>query len=126
MQAMSGSPTHGGMAGGMTGSRKKNKVSRMSIETTENGGYVVEHHYDNSGAGESYMPSKKHAFGNHAAMMQHVDKTLGGIANAVGKPVPHNQPYHGQTMGKGWGGQKAAPSRAAGKRASMKHGRGVD
>jgi hypothetical protein len=124
--AMSESPTGGGTAGGMVGSRRKPKVSRMSIETTENGGYVVEHHYDNSGSGESYMPSKKHAFGNHSAMMGHVDRTLGGISNAVGKPVPRHEPFSGQKMMKGWGGQKPVATAAMGRAASRKHGRGVD
>lgn len=54
--------------------RKPSHPSRITIEPTKNGGHIVEHHYDNSLAGESYRQPEKHAFGSHKAMMGHLRK----------------------------------------------------
>lgn len=64
----------------MESSRKATPPSRIVIEATKNGGHVVEHHFDNTGRGESYRPSEKHAFGDHASMIAHVQRHTAGMA----------------------------------------------
>jgi len=98
--------------------RTKKKPNRVSIESAANGGYVVEHMYDNSGSGESYMPPTKHAFSDHTSMTNHLSKVFG-------KPkakAPFSRPGQGGTRA----GLKAVPSKAAGRAAAHKRGAGVD
>jgi len=59
---------------GMEASRKATRPSRVTIETAKNGGHIVEHYFDNSGAGESYRQNERHVFSDHASMIAHVHK----------------------------------------------------
>lgn len=65
------------------GARKKSDPSDVHIKRAVNGGFIVTHHYDNSGAGESYQPPKDHAFTSHKEMMAHIHANTGGAK--VGK-----------------------------------------
>lgn len=92
--------------------RKRRSVDSMHIRRAENGGYIVSHSYNNQGSGESYMPSTDHVVKNRRALRQHVDQHMGG---------PREE-FSGGFMG----GQKAAPTPAAGRQAARKRGGGVD
>lgn len=68
----------------MESDRKARTPSAVRIRRAANGGHIVTHEYDNSGAGESYMPPREHAFTSHKAMMAHVHKATGGKLDADG------------------------------------------
>lgn len=65
-------------SGGAGSGRKPTMPSEIRITPSFNGGFTVNHHYDNSGAGESYQPPKAHVFTSHAALMSHLKTATGG------------------------------------------------
>jgi hypothetical protein len=56
--------------------RAKDLPSRISIERAKNGGFVVNHSFDNMDRGESYRPPETHAFTSRRSMMTHLRKHL--------------------------------------------------
>jgi hypothetical protein len=98
----------------MDGTRSKPKLSGMSIDCAENGGYIVRHNYDNSNAGPSYMPSTQHVFANKRSLMGHIDRHMGGF-----KTAPHMREGLSTATSR-------PPSKKAGRKASHKRGAGVD
>lgn len=94
-------PTRAATSDHVRSKRVSNKVKEITFKRAASGGYIATHHFDNSGAGESYRSPEDHVItGGHEALSAH--------------------------LGKHFGGQKPAPSKAAGRRASRMHGRGVD
>ena len=73
---------------GIVEARKKKAPIELNVKRVANGGYIVRHAYDNSGAGESYQPSTEHAFTSHAEVMKHIGKHLGGHDQAPASPKP--------------------------------------
>lgn len=104
-------PTRAATSDHVRTKRMPNKVKEITVKRAANKGYIATHHFDNSGAGESYRSPEDHAFSSHDEMLSHLTKWAYGSDTPSSKMV---------------GGQKAAPSKAAGRRASRKHGRGVD
>lgn len=98
--------------------RTKKRPNRISIEEAANGGYVVNHSYDNSGSGESYQQPTTHAFSNHAELVAHLGKMYGKVKTKA----PFSRPGQGGNRA----GLKAVPSKAAGRAAARKRGAGVD
>lgn len=45
-------------------SKKKPELDHLRIHEAENGGHIVEHHFDNRGAGP-YVEEEHYAFGDH-------------------------------------------------------------
>lgn len=105
----------------MESARKAKAPSSVRIERAKNGGFMVHHSYDNSGAGESYRMPETHVFKDHAAMMAHVGKHMEGReepeskAEAAGADVDDKP-----------NAMKAAPTKAEGRKAAATKGRGVD
>ena len=93
------------------GRKMPNKVKEITVKRAANKGYIATHHFDNSGAGESYRSPEDHAFSSHDEMLDHLTKW------AYGADTPSHRMV---------GGQKAAPSKMAGHRAAHMRGRGVD
>lgn len=58
----------------MESSRKAKQPHELTIKRAANGAYIVKHHFDNSGAGESYRQPEDHAFSSHKELMAHVHK----------------------------------------------------
>jgi hypothetical protein len=57
-------------------SRKGARPSRFSIERAKNGGYVVNHSFDNVDAGESYRGPETHVFADHKTLLAHLRKQV--------------------------------------------------
>jgi hypothetical protein len=97
----------------MHGDRRAKAPSSITIKKAENGGYITTHHYDNFGAGESYMPSKDHAFSDYDAAEKHTRKHLGG----KGDPAKRDG-FGGASTGAGGrpqtGDKAPAPSKQTG------------
>lgn len=55
----------------------------MLIEKAANGGYVVEHQFDNENAGESYRRPEKHALADSDALAAHVTKHTSPASQAA-------------------------------------------
>lgn len=83
--------------GGQGDGRKKTLPSEIHIKPTFNGGFTVSHRFDNSGAGESYIPPKEHAFESHGAMMAHVHVATGGKKSEA--PDPDVDEEKGEEVG---------------------------
>ena len=91
----------------MHGTRKRHEPSEMHIKRSANGGFIVRHQYDNSGAGESYQLPTEHVFKSHGEMMGHVKSYYGG--------APPEAPT-----------QRPVATRAMGRAAARGRGRGLD
>lgn len=91
--------------------RQKASPSQLKIQPAKNGGFVVEHSFDNADRGESYRPSETHAFSSHKEMIAHVIKHAGGWRN--------NEAPGARATGVGHVGKP--PSAAM-----LRRGRGVD
>lgn len=103
----------------MSEGRTKKRVKSMEVESTDNGGYIVHHRYDNSNAGPSYAEPAKHAFVSHAEMLTHFAKhsksmgdgdgdEYGGAAKGAGKVAPQAKAPKASKQ-TGTGKKKAAP-----------------
>lgn len=110
----------------MESTRKAKQPHELTIKRAANGAYIVKHHFDNSGSGESYRQPEEHAFTSHKELMTHVAKHMGGKDDdgyGGGKdttPKTAAAPPGGKTVAGVSGKAKAAaPSRRT-------HGAGVD
>lgn len=91
----------------MDGTRKAAGCDSMRVERSKNGGFIVHHSYDNTGAGESYRMPESHVFTDHAKMIAHVGKHMAAAPAASGS-------------------ERHAPTMTQSKAAGKKRGGGVD
>jgi hypothetical protein len=90
----------------MESSRKSKAPAELTIKRAANGAFIVKHHFDNSGAGESYRSPEEHAFSGHKAMMAHVHthtsmgKDEGAEADTGPAPKVEKAPAKGTGVGK--------------------------
>lgn len=60
-------------------SRAKKSPESVTIKKAKNKGFIVTHHFNNMGSGESYQPPSEYAFGGHKEAMTHVHTTTAGM-----------------------------------------------
>lgn len=60
----------------MDSTRKPRVPNGLHVESTDNGGFIVRHSFDNSMSGPSYKPDDKHAFTSVHQAHRHVKETM--------------------------------------------------
>jgi hypothetical protein len=73
--------------------REKDPPSHISIEHGKNGGFIVEHRYDNSNTGPSYRNSEKYPFSTHDEMIGHIAKHTRAQSKAAKMDKPSGREY---------------------------------
>lgn len=77
-----------------THGRMPKHPTEITVKHAKNGGFIVRHSFDNSGAGESYRMPEEHAFSGHKEMMAHLHKhtshgaSPAGVGRAITKAAP--------------------------------------
>jgi hypothetical protein len=72
-------------------------LSHLQVSQAENGGHIVEHHFDNSGPGEGYHEAEQHVFGKGEGgkVLAHIGKHMGisGAAEEAGEAAHSKKGY---------------------------------